>query len=407
MAERNRGLGTLVRNRTFLLLQGRGIAATVGYTVYLVTILWLTYRLTGGIFLAGVVVGVETAVYTLSFLTGPLVDRIHDKRWVYVVCYPIQAAASVALGVTYAYGALTVPLLLVLVIVLAALWDVTWTADAAATRLLFSKGELFAVSGLGTAIGGIVDVAMYFTAGLTIAFFGAAGGSYLYAALLLAGTALAVFLAIPTPNATTHDYWGGFLEGWDLFRGDAGKPLRHLAVVQFAYGFFTAAPTLLLTLFVGRSFEGSAGVYSELFVAYLVGGILIGIVLGRTNPRAFIGSVTTVSLLATGFLLLGAALVAGVVLLSLAAWFFVGVVVTSRAVAFTNYLQGRFAPEILGRVSGNNYLFTGISSALGAFAIGALSITWSPDLLTEFVAAGFIGSAGLAFVLSGTRTLAF
>jgi hypothetical protein len=407
MGEPNRRLGTLVRNPTFLLLQGRGNAAAVGYTVYLVTILWLTYRLTGGIFLAGVVVGVETAVYTLSFLTGPLVDRIHDKRWIYVVCYPIQAAAAVALGVTYSYGVLTVPLLLVLVIVLAALWDVTWTADQAATRLLFGKGELFAVSGLGTAIGGVVDVVMYFTAGLTIAFFGAAGGSYLYAALLVAGTGLALFLAIPTPNASDHDYWDGFLEGWNLFRGADGRPLRHLAIVQLAYGFFTLAPTLLLTLYVGRSFSGSADVYSELFVAYLVGGILIGILLGRLNPRAFIGPVTTGSLLATGLLLLVAELVAGAVVLSLVAWFLVGVVVTARAVAFTNYLQGRFAPEILGRVSSNNYLFTGISSALGAFAIGALSIVWSPDLLTEFVAAGFIGSAALAFALSGTRTLAY
>jgi hypothetical protein len=407
MVESNRGLGTLVRDRTFLLLQARGTAASVGYTVYLVTILWLTYRLTGGIFLAGVVVGVEIAVYTLSFLTGPLIDRIPDKRWVYVVCYPIQAATSVALGVTYSYGVLTVPLLLVLVVVLAGLWDLTWTADSAATRLLFGKGELFAVSGLGAAIGGAVNIAMYFTAGLTIALFGAAGGSYLYAVLLLAGAALALFLAIPTPNASTDDYWHGFVEGWNHYRGDSGKPLRHLAVLQLVYGFFTAAPTLLLTLYVARSFGGSASIYSELFVAYIVGGILIGIALGRLNPRAFVGWVGAVSLLATGAILFVAEAVVGSVGLSLIAWFIVGVVTTSRATAFWNYTQGRFAPEVQGRISGNSYVFPGVSAAVGAFTIGVLSTTWSPNSLTDFTAVGFIGSALVAFALSGTRTLAF
>ena len=188
----------------------------MGYTVYLATVLWLSSRLTNGIFLAGVVVGVETAVYTLTFVVGPLVDRIGDKRWVYVVCYPIQAVASLALGLTYVFGLLTIPLLLVIVVLLAALWDFTWAADSAATRLLFSKDRLFAVTGLGTAIGGGVDIAMSFTAGLTIALFGVAGGSYLYAGLLAVGAGFAFLLPIPTPNAKRPAYRTGFLEGWAL-----------------------------------------------------------------------------------------------------------------------------------------------------------------------------------------------
>jgi hypothetical protein len=407
LPERTPGLLSLLRNRTFLLLESRGMAAGVGYTVYLATVLWLSFRLTGGIFLAGVVLGVETAVYTLTFLAGPLVDRVSDKRWVYVACYPVQAVAAFTLGLTYVFGLLTIPLLLGIVVLLAALWDLTWAADSAATRLLFGKDRLFAISGLGTAIGGAADIALYFVAGLTIAFFGAAGGSYLYAGLLAVGAGLAFLLPIPTRNATKHTYLAGFREGWKLFRGESGKPLRHLAVFQSALGFFIPAPLLLLTLYVGRFFASSQVTFAGLYVAYLVGGIIIGIVLGRLNPRMFIGAVTLVALLLTGAILVVAYLVAGYLFLSLIAWFLVGVAATARTTALWNYMQGGFAPEVLARVNSNSYLFTGISSTAGAFVIGTLSVTWSPAALTGLTALGFAGSAVLGFLLSGTRTLAF
>jgi hypothetical protein len=405
--EGDTGLLPLLKSRTFLLLQARGTAAGVGYTVYLATVLWLSFRLTNGIFLAGIVVGVETAVYTLTFLVGPLVDRIGDKRWVYVVCYPIQAVASLALGLTYVFGLLTIPLLLAIVVLLAALWDFTWAADSAATRLLFSKDRLFAVTGLGTAIGGGVDIAMYFTAGITIALFGVAGGSYLYAGLLAVGAGFAFLLPIPTPNAKKPAYLTGFLEGWALYRGDRGKPLRHLAILQSAYGFFIAAPVLLLTLYVGRFFSSSQVTFAGFYVAYLVGGIIIGIILGKLNPRRLIGLVGNIALLSTGAVLIGVELVTGSAVASAAAWFLIGVATTARITAFSNYLQGGFAPEVLARISGNNYLFTGITSTAGAFAIGALSTIWSPAALTEVTALGFVGCAVIGILLQGTRTLAF
>jgi hypothetical protein len=401
------GLLALLRNRAFLLLQARGTAASVGYTVYLGTVLWLSFRLTGGILLAGVVVGVETAVYTLTFLAGPLVDRVHDKRWVYVVGYPVQAAAALALGVTYVTGLLTIPLLLVVVVLLAVIWDFTWAADSAATRLLFEPDRLFAVSGLGTAIGGGVDIAMYFAAGLTIALFGVAGGSYLYAALLAVGAGFALMLPLPTPGGRRYGYREGFLEGWGLYRGASGKPLRHLATLGVVSGFFVPAPLLLLTLYAGRFFASSQAIYAGLYVAYLVGGIVIGVVLGRVNPRKRIGSVLLLALLATGIALLAAELVTGSIVLSEVAWLLVGVATTARATAFSNYLQGRFAPEIQARIASNNYLFTGVASTSGAFVIGALSTSWGPAALTALTALGFVASAVLGFLLSGARTLAF
>ncbi|MCI4353334.1 MAG: hypothetical protein L3K14_08165 [Thermoplasmata archaeon] len=397
----------LLRNRTFLLLQGRGTASAVGYRVYLGTILWLSYKLTGGIYLAGVLIGIQTAVFTLSFLVAPIVDGIQDKRRVYVSCYPLQAAAAVALGLAYLSGDLGIPLLLTIVVTLAILWDFTEAADVTTTRLLFGKQNLFAVSGLGSAIGGGVDVALYFTAGVAIALFGVAGGSYLLAGLMATGTVLALPLPIPTPNVVRQSWLPGFRKGWDLFRGATGKALRQLATLEFASGFFAAAPLLLLTLYVGRFFAGSQAEYAEFYVAYLVGGILAWLILGRTNPRGRIGPLTVAAIFLTGVLLVGAAIAVVSTLWSLLVWFAIGLASTAWSQLPWIYLQGRFNPEVLARVSMNIYLFSGVAGAIGAFTIGALSTSWTPQALTILVAAGFIGASILGTVLREARTLTY
>jgi hypothetical protein len=407
VSDAERGVLPLLRNRAFLLLQSRVTAAGVGYSVYLATILWLSYRLTGGVFLAGILIAIETAVYTLTFLVGPLVDRIRDKRWVFLACYPVQSLAALALGVSYMLGVLTAPILVGLVVLLAALWDFTWAADTTTTRILFGQDRLFAISGLASAIGGGIDIAMYFAAGVTIALFGAAGGSYLYAALLAVGAALATALPIRTPGRSPAPYLAAFREGWALFRGGAGRALRHLTLVQSAAGFFASAPLLLLTLLVARSFAGSQGTYAGFYVAYLVGGIAIGLVLGSWNPRAWLGPLAIVVLASTGGALFAAGAAAGAPVVSGAAWLFAGAAMTARLTVFTLYLQGRFAPEVLARLSGNNYLFAGVTGTVGAAVFGALSTVWSPAALTDLAAAGFLGCAALAALLPEMRVLRF
>src|SRR2546428_5000184 len=189
-------------------------------------------------------------------------------------------------------GALTIPLLLVIVVFLAVLYDFTEAADETTTRLLFGRDRLFIVSGIAGAIGGGVSITLYFTAGATLALFGASGGAFLLAGLLAAGTGLAVPLSIPTPRTTSQTWWNGLREGWALFRGTEGRPLRQLAVQQFVVGFFLAGPTLLLTLYVGQFFQGSQATYAAFYVAYLIGGIVLGLVLGHAKPPGSTCAVT-------------------------------------------------------------------------------------------------------------------
>src|SRR2546426_2324941 len=212
----------------------------------------------------------------------------------------MQAALALVLGLTYAIGALTIPLLLAIVVFLAVLYDFTEAADETTTRLLFGRDHLFIVSGIAGAIGGGASITLYFTAGATLALFGAIGGAFLLAGLLAAGTGLAVPLPIPTPRTTSQTWWNGLREGWALFRGTEGKPLRQLGVQQFVVGFFLASPTLLLTLYVGQFFQGSQATYAAFYVAYLIGGCLLRVGVGHAHPPRPIRATTPCSMLSIG-----------------------------------------------------------------------------------------------------------
>src|SRR2546427_4438613 len=85
--------------------------------------------------------------------------------WFVNLCNPLQTALALVLALTYARGVLTVPILFVLVVLLAVLWDFTEAADETTTRLLFGKDNLFVISGLGSAIGGGGHITKYFPRG--------------------------------------------------------------------------------------------------------------------------------------------------------------------------------------------------------------------------------------------------
>ena len=93
--------------------------------------------------------------------------------------------------------------------------------------------------------------------------------------------------------------------------------------------------------------------------------------------------------------------------LSSVVWFGVGATNSASVQGTWTYVQGRFDPGVLARVTMNVYLFAGVASAIGAVVIGALSTAWDSAMLTDLVSIGFIGSAVLGLALPETRALAF
>ncbi len=155
-------------NRQFLIFLGSSNAATVGYAVYSVSIVWLAYTVSHNFLVVGAVIFIEYACYTATFLIGPFVDRVRNQRTIFVVSYPIQAAAAAAIGFGVLDGFLSVGLLFALVTVLSILWDMTWAAINAAPGDLLAPDEQFAASGVSGAVGGVLTIAGYAVGGTLI-----------------------------------------------------------------------------------------------------------------------------------------------------------------------------------------------------------------------------------------------
>ena len=402
------GYRELLRNRRFLLYEGSTIAATVGYAVYSISIPWLTLQFSGSLLLVGLVLFAEFGVYTLTFLVAPWVDRAKNKRTIFLLCYPVQAVMAAAIGLALGQGHLSTYLLLSLVIGISFLWDFAWAASNIVPRLLLSRDQLFLAQGFGGLLGGVVQILGYAVGGVLIAVIGPEGGMYLYAALLAAGSLLVAGVSLPaTPTGALGAYWAEFRDGWRHFVRTAERSLLHLGTVELVRGFFNAAPALFITLIAARVFLGSPSTYAVLFAAWVIGGVVIGLVLGQLNPRRRIGRVLPVAVVAEALCVVVAGVVAPVLAASILLWALVGASGTAYLTAEIAYLQGAYSPETLGRITSNLYLFTGTGGSVGALALGLLANSLTAPEFGAIVAAGLFFAGVLLVALPGTRNLAF
>jgi hypothetical protein len=407
MTSETPGFRSVLRNRQYLLWLASANTASVGYSVYAISIVWLAYSVSHSYAIVGVALFVEYAAYAGTFLVAPFVDRVHNQRTIYLACYPVQAVAAVTLGVAEAERMLTIPLLIGLIVVISVLWDLAWAAYQAAPRLLLTPAELFAATGVSTAIGGANSIAGYATGGVLILLVGAGGGMMLYAALLALGAILALGLRVhpqPTPGQSLGT---SFREGWQVLVEGAGRPLLQLASVDTIQAFFTAGTALFITLVAVRTFAFSSSAYAVIFTLYVVGGVAAGLTLGWTNPRGKAGLVMMGALLAGGVAL---ALV-GVLPVSLAivafVWLLVGLFSSAYGGAKYTFLRGSVDPNKLGRVTSNMYLFPGVSAAIGVLVLGVLAGSVSPLVFGLVLGTGLLVAGALAVVLPGVKVLRY
>ena len=93
----------VLRNRQFRWFVASYSTASTGYSVFAIAVVWLAYEVSHSFLIVGAVLAVERAAYTLTFAVAPIADRVRNQRSIFVVSYPLQAAAAIALG----YGAAT------------------------------------------------------------------------------------------------------------------------------------------------------------------------------------------------------------------------------------------------------------------------------------------------------------
>ncbi len=354
----------------------------------------------------GAALFIELAAYTGVFLVGPIVDRVGNQRTIYVVSYPIMAIAAALIGVGDIDRWLTVPLLLVLVAIVSILWDLTWAAGNAAPGLLLSRDEQFAGQGL-SAVGGASAIVGYAAGGILILVSGPGGGMLLYGALLFLGAVFAIPLVIRPPPRRRETFGESLSAGWRRITGTPGRPLLQLASVDAIQGFFGAVPALLITLLATTTFRSSALAYSGLFVSYVVGGTAAGFVLGLWNPRSTVGIVLVGSLL-------GVAGAFGLVIvlphflaLEVGAFLAVGFLSSAYLDAKYAFFRGTFAPDELGRLVSNMYLFPGITGSVGALILGSIANATTPPELAGIAATGFLAAGLLGLALRRVKAFHF
>lgn len=401
------GYWELLRNRRWLLWEVSATTASVGYSVYAISIPWFAYQFSGNFLIVGLVLFVEVGVYSLTFLAGPLVDRARNKRSIYLACYPAQAAAAAFLGFAIAEGFLSIALLVGLIAFISFLWDFTWAANNVAPRLLLDPDQLFPASGLGTLLGGATQLGGYGGGAFLVVVVGPSSGFLLYAVFLATATLLVLPLSIPSPEIPKAPYLADFRDGWKYFSGRAGRALRELASVELLRGFFTTAPTVLIVVVAARLYVGSADAYGILFVSWVVGGIAIALLLGRWNPRRRIGGILIASVTASG-LLVALAVLPGLGLAGGAlVWFLFGAAGTAYVTAFYVYLRGAYPSSAIGRITADLYLFTGVAGSVGAVVVGDLAGTWTSAELGALIAVGLLVTGGLLFLMPDVRRLVF
>ena len=397
----------LLRNRRFLLLEASGALSGAGYAVYSVSVLFLAYGRTNNLLLAGVVLFIETGVYTLTFLIAPLVDRAANKRSVLLVCFPIQAAAAAALAEGLRSGQLSTPLLLALVLLLAFLWDFVWAVYVVAPRLVVPPRLLFAADGVGSALSVGSQIGGYAGGGALLFLVGPAGGAFAYFVLLGLAAATCLPLSLPSPAAARASFGRMFRDGWAAFRGRAGRALRRFSALETFYGFAIGLPVLIAPALAYQRFAVPSVAYGTLVTVNALGGSVGGIVIGHLNPRAAVGRVLVVApLVAAGAL---AALVVAPSALAVVALLFggVGAAASARFTAKYTWLRAAFPAEQLGRIGSNMYLFTGAAGAVASLTIGVLSTHLSLAAI-ELLDAAALGGAGLvALAMPFVRSLAF
>ena len=401
------GYRALLRNRQWLLWEVSATTASVGYSVYAISIPWFAYQVSGNFLVVGLVLFAEVGIYSLSFLVGPIVDRAQNKRTVYLGCYPAQAVAAALLGLAIGEGFLSLALLFGLIAFISFLWDFAWATNNAVPRLLLEPDQLFRAEGLGTLLGGATQLGGYTGGALIVILIGPSGGLLLYALFLAAATVLVIPLTVRSPARPAAAYLADFREGWTYFLGKAGSALRQLASVELVRGFFSTAPTLLIVVVAARTFARSSGAYGILFVSWVIGGIAIALVLGEWNPRRRIGGILIGSATVTG-VLVGVAVSPGLALAEGAlTWFLIGASGTAYLAVLYVYLRGAYPPATIGRITANLYLFTGVAGSIGAVVFGAVARTWTTVEFGLLVAVGFVAAGALLFILPAIRRLVF
>ena len=326
----------------------------------MITIPAYSFVTTGSIMFTGLVMFVEYGIYSLTFLVGPVVDRVIDKRYLIMISEAGIAACALFLGLMMKGGVLDKYIYLFLVGLIAVFWDFVWTADHVVLPLIVADEELPRANGYTNALGNSHIAAGLAVGGFLFVFLGAYGSMLLYSAALFLASGLTFFVPLVI-NADQRKLKSGFSSGWKYILSN-NRELLWISIIIAFFSFFSNGPILVM-----------AAVYSSLHPAwysisyslYYIGAMFSGFLFGRFYPGNRIGKSLMFTYLASGIMITMSGLLSTSPLRDTLPWFTLGFFFSAHTTLNTIYLQASTKKEMLGRTASNLYTFRGLATAAG------------------------------------------
>lgn len=355
----------LLHNTKFLIYNLKVACTNFGYTLYMFTIPAYSLLISHSILFTGVTLFVEYGIYSLTFLTGPLVDKVEDKRYVIFSFELLIGICSIILGILMESEIFVPWLFLLLIGLIGVGWDFVWTADYYVMPLIVSKDDLLRANAYSNAVGSGHVSAGLFVGGAFLVLLGAYGSILTYGVCMFTAAILTLMIPLPV-RSESRKLQGGFKSGWNYVLKENRDLLILSAVVLPIFSFFGSAPTLAITnIFV----EKSALLYSLMFSLFYVGSTVIQIIVGKYNPVKQTGRLIVISYLISGVFLSLSVFWSSFYVLDAVLWFILGATSSLSFTLYSTYLQAVSEREMLGRVNANLYTFRGITSTAGTITI--------------------------------------
>ncbi len=384
----------------------------IGTRVSMIAIPWFVLSTTGSATQTGLVAAAEIAPLVLfKALGGPLLDRVGPRR-VTLVCDLGSALVVGSIPLLHQLGALTFPLLLVIVAVAGALRGPGDAGKSAMTPEIARVAgvSLERVTGLGSAVERTSTMAGAALAGLLVAGFGAANALYVDAASFLLSFAVFALsttgMGRPVPSAGTTtgvratSYLTELREGWDFLRTE--PVLVAICLMVAVTNLVDQAYVAVLAPVWAKESGAGVEVLGAMFAAFSgasVLGALAAARWGETLPRY--------RTYVVAFLIAGAPRFVVMALESPLWAVFAVTVVAGAASGFLNPILGavileRIPAPLMGRVSSLNtaicWSLMPLGGVLGGLAVTAFGV--SPALLIA-------GAAYLVTTMAPTRVPSF
>jgi len=344
------------------------IASILSFYMMVVAIGWQLYELTGSAFDLGLLGLAQFApMLLLTVFVGHAADR-YDHRVILMCCQITEAIAALILAVGTAYGPLNIYVIYAIVAVVggARAFEIPTMAAIVPSlvprRLVPSALAWFASANqtgqiVGPALGGVLYVLGPTTVyGITIALW------------CLGGAMLSMMQVEKAPRSTEPLSLRSLFGGFRFVRHDR-VILGTLSLDMFAV--LLGGATALLPIFARDILETGPWGLGLLRSAPAVGALAVSVLLAHRPLTQHVGRVLFSVLTIYGVSVTVFAL-STVMWLSLGALAAMGAADVVSVVIRFSLVQLRTPPEMRGRVSAVNGLFTGTSNQLGDFRAGVM-----------------------------------